>query len=275
MKVFIAAVFTLAVVVHGLGQTTPSNTKPLPKPEKPRVQHRETSPQKQDSSSKPPVEPKNTPSAGGSPEKAVEGATKRNEHQNNAPELLYRAYLWATIIGVGVALVGLGFVYWQIKIGKQTAEAAKASADALINIERPWLLVSHAERRVANAVGGKSYLVFKVTNYGNTPAEITDVGGGWAVFINIDEMPKEPEYGHAGFYNDRPIPKDQQSGEIVIQYDRSKHVANSHLIGFGFIKYRGAFAGRDTPSPYVTRFSYCFTQFGNNPCGLPGYNSHT
>jgi hypothetical protein len=115
------------------------------------------------------------------------------------------------IVGVGTLIV----VLRQTKSTRIAANAAKASADVLINIERPWLLVSRAHsQRPPSSVGGKSYLLFNVKNYGKTPAMILEVGGSARFVDELRELSEKPEYGTAGFYNYRPLAFDMESGDI-------------------------------------------------------------
>ena len=185
---------------------------------------------------------------------------------------------WALVVAAALAsfigISNLSAIRDQTKANKISAEAAKASADALINIERPWLLVSHTRNEKASHAGGKSYLKFRVKNYGKTPAMILEVGGSAQFFDDIKkELPESPEYGKAVFFNYRPLAFDMESGDIFVEYDATSGVGKKNLTGFGFVKYCGPFKGLDI-EPYTTKFSYCFG-YENQPCGLPGYNEHT
>jgi hypothetical protein len=113
--------------------------KPLSKTKEPSVKSRKANPQGEKTASDQAVKSPNVV-CNGCPIKEPASAQKGAQDQSCAPNGLYRAYLCATIVGVGIGLAGLGFIYWQIRIARRTADAAKASADALVNIERPWLL---------------------------------------------------------------------------------------------------------------------------------------
>lgn len=93
---------------------------------------------------------------------------------SEADNPLYRAYLWATVIGVIGGFIGIGLILWQAVITRQaaraaaeSARAARASADALINSERAWV---HAELVRSKLVS--DLWSFSISNYGRTPAEV-------------------------------------------------------------------------------------------------------
>ena|SRR5438128_427842 len=100
------------------------HTKPLSKPKKPSVENRKANPQGEKTATDQAIKSPNAICNGCLIEE-VAGAQKGTQDQRCASDCLYRAYLLATVIGVGVGLAGLGFIYWQIRIARRTAEAAK------------------------------------------------------------------------------------------------------------------------------------------------------
>jgi hypothetical protein len=167
------------------------------------------------------------------------------------------------------------------RISRQSAIAAKASADSLKSIERPWLLIESfdytfgpfqqedGERRNAY------YSVWRFRNYGKTPARILDVGGDLIDIRHIGELPPTPAYRKAPHYTDYGIlAPDAKSdlvevpahGSITEQQSRLK------LVVMGFVRYADPW-----DEEHETRFCYVRDQFtGNNDMiGPPSYNQHT
>ena len=79
------------------------------------------------------------------PVEQVKSKSKEEQAKADSLDLLYRRYMWATIIGVVGGLIGVGILIWQAILTRAAANAAKASADALINSERAWILVETAD----------------------------------------------------------------------------------------------------------------------------------
>jgi hypothetical protein len=75
--------------------------------------------------------------------------TKEAPSYDPTQDRAYRAYLWATILGVVGGFLGVGVLIWQTVLTRRSANAArdaasaaKISAEAVINSERPWLFIS-------------------------------------------------------------------------------------------------------------------------------------
>ncbi len=114
-------------------------------------------------------------------------------------DALYRWYLWATIIGVIGGFIGIGVIYWQTKLvrksadaAKEAALAAKVNADAVVNAERAWVFAAMEKH-------GPESFSLKFTNHGKTPAEVTDIKKRetWTELLDPDkrELPVPPDYG--------------------------------------------------------------------------------
>jgi len=175
---------------------------------------------------------------------------------------------WALVaVGEGASIVGirtLRGIIRQAEANETSALAAKASADALMNIERPWLLISYKKSEDAGAV-------FRVTNYGHTPSVIVEVGGT-CITEDIEQLPAEPQYGKAAFFNYRPLAEKMESGNIWIPNEAVKRVGQ--FIAFGYVKYKDPF----DREPHETRFCYRLSKnplFENQPWGPLAYHRHT
>ncbi|MGH9642624.1 MAG: hypothetical protein ACRD3Q_09365 [Terriglobales bacterium] len=161
----------------------------------------------------------------------------------------------------------------------RSADAAKKSADAIVNIERPWLLLAEAGRTSAddNKDGVRRVYMaaaWKFKNWGATPAFINDISGGLYVLDNIANLPKEPNYGplYAGvdepvlapgqvsdyykFRTREPGGSDEfyqlQNGEkVMVFYGKIDYVdrigGDKHVSAFA---YRFTFPGRERPGGF-------------------------
>jgi hypothetical protein len=123
-------------------------------------------------------------------------------------DVLYRRYLAATIVGVIGGCVGIGVLIYQAVLTRRSADAAKQSADALMNAERPWILVSSSSLTSESIthsddepeVGPRRHFVvtFTIINVGRTPAMIQGVGGGVDVVEDLRHPSRSPEYSYKG-----------------------------------------------------------------------------
>lgn len=251
------------------------HTKPLSKPKKPSVENRKANPQGEKTATDQAIKSPNAICNGCLIEE-VAGAQKGTQDQRCASDCLYRAYLLATVIGVGVGLAGLGFIYWQIRIARRTAEAAKASAEALINIERPWVTVGIHRPTM------ELEFHLQTVNEGRTPAEILSTDVNTLVVENESQLPDEPPYRNQVLANRRLLVKadswtfnrwnaergEAQSPDIT---NRSKR-----LFLFGNVRYEDML---NKKVPHETRFCFLFRPDGGmgylESSGPPKYIRHT
>lgn len=108
-----------------------------------------------------------------SPCYVIEQPQAKSEEQkakDNSLDVLNRRYMQATIWGVIGAFIGLGILIWQTVISRTAANAAKASADAMIIGERAWVVAELIP--VCRQFG----------NWWHRPA-----GDGWAI-MNEEEV---------------------------------------------------------------------------------------
>ncbi len=136
---------------------------------------------------------------GGRSETKQDSESEKQDTYKPEKDMLYRAYLWATILGVVGGLLGIALIYFQTKHVRKSADAAetaaraaKASADAVVNAERAWVF-SAMEK-----LGSESFSL-KFTNHGKTPAEVIDIKQRetWTELMdpNKRELPIPPDYG--------------------------------------------------------------------------------
>jgi hypothetical protein len=85
-----------------------------------------------------------------------------------------------------------------VQVGRDSADAARRSADALVNIERAWIfeeirfpnelpLLRHGEAIV-------TMVVFELRNRGRTPARIRDIRLRFHTVTSADPLPDMPRY---------------------------------------------------------------------------------
>ena len=184
--------------------------------------------------------------------------TKEEQAKSDSLDFLYRTYMWATIVGVVGAWVGIVILWCQTRAATRSANAAKASADALIINERPWVLPDGVvpenlwwEIVGKFDTGGQPRAVLQFKNYGNTPAWIVQS----TAFLKIctDQILEQSlDYGHPPMYtNPRLVPPGGAPFTIEIHLDGERRLnpdelnilrsGEAYLILYGFIKYRDVF----------------------------------
>jgi hypothetical protein len=134
-------------------------------------------------------------------------------HHLLLPETLANIRLFIVgIFGTRVALRTLKNIERQTKTGEDAANAAKdgakaalLNAQAVINAERPWLLV--IIESVNGPMGG--FNIF-VKNKGRTPAMIAAMHIGCVRVKNISHLPKEPPYGLGSMVEDLIVMTDEK-----------------------------------------------------------------
>jgi hypothetical protein len=99
---------------------------------------------------------------------------------------------WLCILGAPTLLI-VGWQSWETrkaaKAGSESAKAALLNAQAVINAERPWILI----RGQAFEVKDVSSVV--ATNCGRTPAKITTISlDSWKIVPSNTDLPLRPIY---------------------------------------------------------------------------------
>jgi hypothetical protein len=135
----------------------------------------------------------------------------------------------------------------QMKISRDTADAAKVSADAVRNSERAWLMLDEFRdvRRNNNRDGIDA--VFKFKNFGKTPAWVVEYCFS---FVQVSEeiyRLNRFEFGIPDtFPSGNPVPPlepyDVMRAPLILSEDIVLHPdANAVTIFYGYIKYRDVF----------------------------------
>jgi hypothetical protein len=195
---------------------------------------------------------------------------------------LYLAIGTAVLAGIG-GLQLLVFGYQAVQL-QRTVKAAKESADALINIERPWLLVTSIGTKSDFMDDGRhvTFAYFVIKNYGNSPAWIMEMGGTFDTIPSLSALPTNPIYKHTENEANRGIvlgkPKtedDQQSFRFPhnrLSLQVLPRVKEEIWCVYGFVTYKDIFG-----KTHETRFCSVLDQwphFKFVDVG-PKYNLHT
>jgi hypothetical protein len=130
------------------------------------------------------------------------------------------------IAGISAALRTLRKLERQTKAAEDAAQSALLNAQALINSERPWLMVT-VEEFVAHVGGFQVY----VTNKGRTPAMIAGAYMGCAAAKVVSALPAEAPYGPGTTVQDRIILPDEK---LMLTWFSG--VSLQKMIGEGFPK---------------------------------------
>jgi hypothetical protein len=207
-------------------------------------------------------------------------------------DTLYRAYLLATIIGVAGAIGGVIVLVRQTILARKSADAAadaaraaKASADAIKAVDRPWLLVCTMSRATAALEGCVSGIAVKWTikNYGRTPALVEKIESHIDVIPPDFQFPSQPVYEKPLkiFFEEPVVPPDKSTHDILSAMDRAwksselSEVSKGNLwhIASGRIVYRDTFGDK-----HETRFCFRYEAMADafaSPVGPKGYNEYT
>lgn len=174
----------------------------------------------------------------------------------------------------------------QTGISKRAADAAFLNAQAMINAERPWIVVT-AEIRTSGD------LVLLATNAGRTPAEVLAHPTKCEMENSVDDLPVPAEYGLEILVH-RKLLLPQEEHEIyryplgIIMSENVQMLAEiaesrKRFVVYGKVRYLDVLAETNR-NPYLipdssheTRFCYWY-----NPAlskmlvgGPEGYNQHT
>ena len=159
-----------------------------------------------------------------------------------------------------------------------------SSADALANIERPWLLVvdqGFEREYVDGQLRLQAY--FQVKNFGKSPAWIVEMGGTFEPVSDLANLSPEPSYRHTATDENRtivivPISMDEKSQQTfrIPHSDPSADIQlnstqRNVVCVYGFVKYKDIFA-----RTLETRFC-CKVDQGNfrRVDVGPNYNRHS
>jgi hypothetical protein len=166
---------------------------------------------------------------------------------------------WTLIVSSATAILSLiaAFIVWQQVKGLRGAE-------------RPWLLPVFADYQWEDSgrngppIDVPLCVIWRMKNYGRTPAKITKVEGG-AVFVEtLSEIRKDAPYGKAVFFAEEPIlPPGEETTPMKFTVERILSLEELQafsdnkmfLVLFGRIKYQSVFGKK-----HISRFCYGYQQ---------------
>jgi hypothetical protein len=171
---------------------------------------------------------------------------------------------------------------------QDAARAAERNTEALINIERPFLIVTGVRYDVlpGTTPDGRSesasHVHFSFKNFGHSPAWTIALGGSFKAFAKTSDLPREPEYGTIEEVDSYGIvfPPAQEREILNITHEGPEDEFSTVIAGelfwfaYGFVRYKDIF-GRT----HETRFCYASSggraiRFQPHPAPS-AYNQHT
>lgn len=177
----------------------------------------------------------------------------------------------------------------QTAVAQKAADAALLNAQAVINAERPWLLIKpsltvHGMPEVTSLT-----VAFKATNVGRSPAEIIFAALEWITLLNGEELRNEPFFSEAepaGIQWTHTRWLEPSEGFVPDGLEGRCHISDDAadlwkllkqgtriLIVMGYIRYRDAISN----GVHESRYCYLVSlQYGTMVMtGPPGYNKLT
>ncbi len=163
----------------------------------------------------------------------------------------------------------------------QNAQAALLNAQAVINSERPWLVVE-----VEEEIGNPGTFIFRARNRGRTPAKLAEGHYRCELKPVRGFSPTEEDFGGAPFIaplNALVIPNDAfdvgtvNTNSFAGRYDECLPVPVSITV-YGKIVYWDTFANRNATEtePHETRWCFAYNQYNRFWYRSPGlYTKHT
>jgi hypothetical protein len=125
-------------------------------------------------------------------EKARPEPETEEDHSKKQPDdSLYRAYLWANILGVSGGLFALWLIWKQVKATEISAKASSKNALALMNSERAWVTVSVVPTG-GYYVRSEGAAEIVLVNLGKTPAMIKGGTAKHDIVTSIQDLKYSP-----------------------------------------------------------------------------------
>lgn len=299
MKAFVAGVAeivfvsmrVLAIVALLVAVPALVGEQDTPKPKQQKQESKNQAVQPQPTTAIPEVLPR-TPASAPTPQ-----AKEQTSKPELKPFLSHGEWVMGSLTAIYVVISFFSFraIRRQADIAGQAAtaagdaaRAAERNTDALINIERPFLLVTRARYDVLPRTrpDGRSENVSHVhissQNSGHSPAWPVTLGGRFKAFAKAEDLPQEPDYGAIDEIQTYGIviPPGEEREILNITHEGAEDEFSAVVTGemfwfaYGFIRYRDIF-GRE----HETRF--CYASSGGRAIQFrphqapPAYNQHT
>jgi hypothetical protein len=201
----------------------------------------------------------------------------------------YKFLAWPEGITAWLLLLTLGAIVWQAKETRKAAEAALLNAQAVINAERAWLVVSIEND--PNRRAPFQTFIHVLNNKGRTPAVLKSIHIQYDFVSLPDNLPVPPEYkGLIGMperlfivgEKDLPIGIAFDPEKITFMRSKIPQVQNAQefLVWYGRVTYEDVFETQtknNLGKVHETRWCYAWS-FGDKRfvcCGPGEYNCNT
>jgi hypothetical protein len=203
---------------------------------------------------------------------------------------LDRAYIVLTGALVAVGMLTLLAIWKQAGYTRKAADAALFNAQAVINAERPWVIVTVKQE----GVGGIASIFYSSVR-GRTPAIILS---NWADRIYVGDpqnLPVPPIYGDEGtVFAAQPLVTADDPPSVAYQFsiqlaltaltdDKRSKIAymDEWLCVYGRVRYTDLLAKDAQGNPVVHETRWCYVYYPTEPAGTfvkdgpPAYNGYT
>jgi hypothetical protein len=239
--------------------------------------------EKQQGAGEQPQPPPAVPTATSPDQQKSTDSQGQSKHEQSYWNKAFAPEMFSNWILVLVGLAGIGAAICTLKIIARQTKATEDNVSALINSERPWLLLQNDSEKsiqrpylipVETNMGDRfTHCIFWMKNYGRTPGCVFASKAELQIGDNPTQPPDLSVYEMIrAEHNAIPVPPDQQipSQAILttgfIKADDVAHVEHGgkYLWLCGFIKYRDTFERTRSPE-YETRFCWLYENRFNTP----------
>jgi hypothetical protein len=190
-----------------------------------------------------------------------------------------------TVLLVVVGAFQILYLWRTVNATRDNAKAALLNAQAVINTERPWLVVTWASDR--NTPG---LCRFGCRNQGNTPAKVVSMSAKSSFIDKLDNLPVPPDYSSPVTMPDLRLIVHEDNfsvgqgihPESIIRNAGKKDLADDSrefLVYYGNVVYRDTFYPDSSPNGlHETRWCFVYQPAGERRLvrsGPEAYNRYT
>jgi hypothetical protein len=189
---------------------------------------------------------------------------KKQSDDDRTHEIFYRAYVIFTVIGSVAAIIALIVLIVQTKATKRAADAAMKNADALMGIERAWILAEKSKPKIVFYEQRQTVMVpITFKNRGNSPAYVFDLAVRCQSVTDLSSLPVIPAYASDMVFQSSPriLPRKKtiiaevrlSDGQFTGDDWRKVREGALFLYVWGRIRYRDIFERE-----HETRFCFAY-----------------
>jgi len=153
-----------------------------------------------------------SPKAVVTPNNASKGTQEAGKSEHS-PDW-FDTFTWPDGVTAWALLLTLLVIDWESTETRMAAQGALLSAQALINAERPWIVMTIEPGKETNE------FLLKAVNRGRTPAAILSAGEGLAIIEPETVLPMIPEYSRIKKH-EAPVMVVQGEYQIVLRFNRN------------------------------------------------------